>query len=290
MKDYFELPGDGGSDVIGQVTERRERIALNLAPLRRLLAVGSGKGGVGKSTLTMLLALGLQARGLRPAILDADFNGPTQARLGGLEARPPVPGPAGLVVPRSVSGLGLLSFGALFPEPQAVDFPSRASGDSYVWRATREFSILGEILGGADWRPYDTLLLDLPPGSERTLQFAEFLDPRVRFILVTLPSELSRGVVARSVSALSRSRGTVLGYIENMSGYYCPGCRAIRPLFPSSKGEGLPLRRLGSVPFDPELAAACDRGLQHSDLSRLGCGESIGAMCRSLLDLLEAPK
>ena len=137
--------------------------------------------------------------------------------------------------------------GSLIPESEALEFESAAQGESHTWRATREFALLGEILGSFEWGALDLLLFDLPPGAERTVQYADFLGPRTSFLLVTIPSEVSRGVVARSVAALSKGPNRLLGYVENMSGYYCRDCNAIKPLFvsPSSQtlGPGDPLPR-----------------------------------------------
>src|ERR1044072_6166056 len=94
MKTYYDIVGDGGSRVLEQVAEQRARIADGLAGVRHLVAVGSGKGGVGKSTLTLHLAGALRARGLRIAILDADFNGPSQARMAGVQEALFVPPPS----------------------------------------------------------------------------------------------------------------------------------------------------------------------------------------------------
>lgn len=288
MKTYRDLPGDGGSEIVRQVVEQRRKIENRLTPLRHLLAVGSGKGGVGKSTLTLRLALAFAERGLKPAILDADLNGPSQARLAGLSVSPPLPGENGLLVPRTGAGIGVLSFGSLFPEPAPVDFPSVAPSDSFVWRATREFSALGDLLAGTDWGPYDTLLFDLPPGPERTLQLAEFLDARADFILVTLPSDVSRGVVARTISALRRAKRTILGYVENMQGYHCTSCGRVRPLFPSTGSLNLGMECLGSVPFDPKLAAACDQGLTPEIHRALPTTPSIRDMAERIHQILEA--
>ena len=103
------------------------------------------------------------------------------------------------------------------------------------------------------------LMFDLPPGAERTVQYADFLGSRTSFVLVTIPSEVSRGVVARSVAALSKGPNRLLGYVENMSGYYCRDCNAIKPLF-DSRCSAAWHPCLGTVPFDPELARHCDRG------------------------------
>ncbi len=260
MKSYHDIAGDGGSDVIGQVVAKKSRIAESLAQVRRLVAIGSGKGGVGKSTLTMQLAEALRADGRRVAILDADLNGPTQARLGGVRGAPVVPGPTGLVPPRTASGIAVVSMGALVPESEAVEFDSVARGDSYVWRATREFSAFGDLLAGVAWGALDVLLVDLPPGAERTLQYAEYLGAAAAFVLVTIPSDVSRGVVSRAVAAMRKAPNRILGYVENMAGYYCADCDAVRPLFAREARVDLALPRLGSVPFDPALAVACDRG------------------------------
>ncbi|MCZ6650702.1 MAG: P-loop NTPase [Acidobacteria bacterium] len=260
MKSYFDITGDGGSDVLGQVARQRARIKENLAGVHHRVAIASGKGGVGKSTLTMQIALALRAGGSRVTILDADLNGPSQARLGGLSHAPLVPGPDGLSVPASRAGIGILSMGTMIPESKALEFDSVAEGDSHVWRSTREFAALADLLATVAWGNLDFLLIDLPPGAERTFQYAEFFGESTAFVLVTLPSALARGVVSRSVSALRRAPNKILGYIENMSGYLCPGCGQVKPLFPTADGIDLGLTHLGSVPFDPQLAALCDAG------------------------------
>jgi ATP-binding protein involved in chromosome partitioning len=263
MKSYRDIAGDGGSRVAEQVGERAAAIERGLAGVRHVVAVGSGKGGVGKSTVVALLASAWRAEGRRVAILDADINGPSQARLGALGAGALVPDVDGRLEPaRTRAGVHVVSAGALWPESQAVGFdPRAAAGDSHLWRAAREFTFLGELLGTVRWGTIDHLLVDLPPGAERTYQHAEFLGPRASFVVVTIPSELARGVVARSVAALRQAGSRILGYVENMTGYACPGCDELRPLFPIAADPALDLRRLGSLPFVPELAAACDRGL-----------------------------
>ena len=211
MKRYHDIVGDGGSRVLEQVAEQRARITDGLAGVRHLVAVGSGKGGVGKSTLTLHLAGALRARGLRIAILDADFNGPSQARMAGVQEALFVPRRRHRVaLPRTRNGIGVFSMGSMIPESEALEFESAAHGESHTWRATREFALLGEILGSFEWGALDLLMFDLPPGAERTVQYADFLGPRTSFLLVTIPSEVARGVVARSVAALSRDPSTEL--------------------------------------------------------------------------------
>ena len=278
MKSYHDIAGDGGSRILEQVAEQRARIADGLAGVRHLVAVGSGKGGVGKSTLTLQLAEALRARGLRIAILDADLNGPSQARMAGVQGGLFVPGSTKVALPRTASGIGVFSMGTVIPESEALEFESAASGESHTWRATREFALLGEILGAFEWGELDLLLFDLPPGAERTVQDADFL-PRTSFVLVTIPSEVSRGVVARSVAALAKRGTSLLGYIENMSGYYCRDCNSIKPLFPSTRlAGGLAQGRLdessiaclGTVPLIPSWPASAIsvRRFHHGEIRR----------------------
>jgi ATP-binding protein involved in chromosome partitioning len=297
MKRYHDIVGDGGSGVFEQVAERRARIVNGLAGARHLVAIGSGKGGVGKSTLTLLLAAALRERGLRIAILDADFNGPSQARMAGVQRTvfvpPPSPTSFGVAtgsnkvaLPRTADGIGVFSIGSLIPESDALDFESAAQGESHTWRATREFALLGEILASFDWGPLDLLLFDLPPGAERTVQYADFLGAKTSFLLVTIPSLVARGVVARSVAALSKSPNRVLGYVENMSGYYCHDCNAIKPLFGSDDASSLRIPCLGTVPFDPELARHCDLGIPLKGLRETPAGVALEQIAQRLLDSL----
>jgi ATP-binding protein involved in chromosome partitioning len=296
MKGYHDIAGDGGSRILEQVAEQRARIAEGLAGVRHLVAVGSGKGGVGKSTLTLHLAGALRARGLRVAILDADFNGPSQARMAGIQGVPFVPGSHKVALPRTSNGLAVFSMGSVVPESEALQFDSASHGESHTWRATREFALLGEILGAFEWGALDLLMFDLPPGAERTVQHADFLGPRTSFLLVTIPSEVARGVVARSVAALSKGPNRLLGYVENMSGYYCRDCNAIKPLFVSpepfdgaqGRASSLTIPCLGTVPFDPELARHCDRGVPLAELPDTPVGRALEHVAQQLLDTLES--
>jgi ATP-binding protein involved in chromosome partitioning len=306
MKRYHDIAGDGGSRILEQVAEQRTRIADGLSGVRHLVAVGSGKGGVGKSTLTLHLAGALRARGLRIAILDADFNGPSQARMAGVQGAVFVPGSRKVALPRTTNGIAVFSMGSLIPESEALEFESTARGESHTWRATKEFALLGEILGAFEWGALDLLMFDLPPGAERTVQYADFLGPfdgaqgrpRVSFLLVTIPSEVARGVVARSVAALSKGPNRLLGYVENMSGYYCRDCNAIKPLFASPESfdadecgpTGLEIPCLGTVPFDPELAQHCDRGIPFAEPPATPVGRALEHVAQQLLDSLDSSR
>jgi ATP-binding protein involved in chromosome partitioning len=286
VKTYHDIAGDGGSRILEQVAEQRTRIAEGLAGVRHLVAIASGKGGVGKSTLTMQLAGALRARGLRIAILDADFNGPSQARMAGVQQAVFVPGRKKVALPRNAAGIGIFSIGSIIPESQALEFESVADGESQTWRGTREFSMLGEILGAFEWGALDLLLVDLPPGSDRTIQYADFFGARASFVMVTIPSQVARGVVARSVAAMAKRPNRLVGYVENMSGYYCRECNSVKPLFISDDSTlGMPC--LGTVPFDPELARHCDLGMPFTELRETPAGRALQRIAEQLLQELE---
>jgi ATP-binding protein involved in chromosome partitioning len=295
MRTYSQIEGDGGSGVAEQIADLEAAIARRMAGIRHVVAVGSGKGGVGKSTLTRQLGAVLAAEGKRVGILDADMNGPSQAMLNGVRNVPPLPGEEGLLVPISRDGLKVLSVGSLLAEGEALSWPSTSPRHSHVWRATRELAKLAELLAAVHWGPLDILLVDLPPGPERTAQFADFLGPDAAVLLVSIPSALARGVVARSVSALAALPNRLLGHVENMSGYACAGCGTVRPLFPAPvpgdrEAAELALPCLGRVPFDPQLAALSDEGRAITEVAEAGpVAAALAEVARNLIHALEVP-
>jgi Mrp family chromosome partitioning ATPase len=200
-----------------------------------------------------------------------------------------VPGSRKVSLPRTSSGIPVFSMGSLIPESQALEFETTAQGESHTWRATREFALLGEILGSVEWGSLDLLMFDLPPGAERTVQYADFLGPRTSFVLVTIPSEVARGVVARSVAALAKGSNRLIGYVENMSGYYCRDCDAVKPLFASTRSSDLGIPCLGTVPFDPELARHCDLGMPFASLRETPVGVALDQIAQRLFAGLEPP-
>ncbi len=281
MKSYHDIVGDGGSNVVGQVEALHGAIAEALSGVRHRLAVGSGKGGVGKSTVTYSLALALRRQGRSVAILDADFNGPCQAHLAGLGAAPWIPGANGLALPHNTEGIGIASFGSLLPDAKPMEIESVAQGEEQTWRGMREFAMLAQMMSSIDWGTLDMLLFDLPPGAERTRQYAHFFGESTPFVLVTIPSELSHSVVARSISALADYPNPILGVIENMAGYYCADCGEVKPLFSSTIKE-LAVPTLGSIPFDPALAG------RSAESSEDPATLALDAIARRILEDLES--
>ena len=287
MKNYYDIPGDGGSDILQQVADRKSTIEENLRSIRHLVAIGSGKGGVGKSTLSMQLASAWRAQGMSIAVLDADFNAPAQACLGGVSDAALIPTRRGVSIPRTREGIGILSMGTLMPDREPLDLDATAPGDSHIWRATKEFTLLGQLLATVEWGELDVLLVYLPPGSERTIQHADFFGPRMSFVLVTIPTALACGVVARCASGLQNAGARTLGYVENMRGYYCAECQTIRPLFSSKDAVPFDLPYLGGIPFDPKLAELSDSGESLTNYPDLPCSKAVGEIADRIYQKLE---
>jgi ATP-binding protein involved in chromosome partitioning len=288
VKGYRDIRGDGGSNIVGQVALQQARMAARMAPIRATVAVVSGKGGVGKSSVTANLAAALAAQGRAVGVLDADLNGPSMGKMLGVRDQTLRVEPDGVRPAVSVDGIRVLSMDLLLPgddAPVVWDAPTQT--DAHTWRGTMEGTALREFLMDTAWGALDVLLLDLPPGADRLPMLLDLLPGLTGAVVVTIPSGVSHLVVRRAMT-LARERGArLLGLIENMAGYVCPTCGALGPLFDGPGGEttaaqhGLPF--LGQVPFDPRLAAAADRGrpfvLEHGDSPT---GRALGEIARVL--------
>ena len=253
-KRYKDIAGDGGSNIAGQVTEQHARMRARLAEVRAVVAVVSGKGGVGKSSLTANLAACWALEGRRVGVLDADLNGPTMATMLGVRGRRLVLGAEGVAPPEGALGVRVMSMDLLLPAddaPLVWEAPTQA--ESHTWRGAMEANALREFLTDTAWGALDVLLLDLPPGTDRLITVASLLPVLSGTIVVTIPSDVARLVVRKSITVAAQANAPVLGLVENMTG-----------LFPGPSGAdlareaGIPF--LGSVPFDPALAASADRG------------------------------
>jgi ATP-binding protein involved in chromosome partitioning len=271
---YGDIAGDGGSNVAGQVAAQQARLRARLRPVRATVAVVSGKGGVGKSSLTANLAAALAVQGRQVGVLDADLNGPSMAKMLGVRGQSLRITDDGVLPALSGQGIRVVSMDLLLPaDDSPVVWMASTQTDAHTWRGSMEGTALREFLADSAWGALDVLLLDLPPGADRLTTVADLIPALGGAVVVTIPSEVSHLVVRRSLT-LARERGVrLLGLVENMAGYVCPGCGTVGPLFEGPGGEataaqhGIPF--LGRVPFDPRLAAAADRGrpfvLDHGD-------------------------
>jgi ATP-binding protein involved in chromosome partitioning len=274
VKKYRDIAGDGGSDIAGQVALQQARLAARLAEVRRVVAVLSGKGGVGKSSLTANVAAAFARRGLRVGVLDADLNGPSIARMLGVRGRRLQVTAAGVEPPRGPEGIRVMSMDLLLPSDEApLTWEATTQAEAHVWRGNMEANALREFLADTAWGALDALLVDLPPGTERLSMLAGLLPGLAGTVLVTIPSEVSHLVVRKSITVARGTGAPILGLVENMAGYVCARCGAVGELYRGPGGDrlaaeaGIPF--LGGVPFDPRLAAAADEGapfvLAHGD-------------------------
>lgn len=220
----------------------------------KVIAVMSGKGGVGKSTVTALLAVALRRAGKRVGVLDADITGPSIPRLFGLHDRPGM-GPDGLIVPVATeSGIHVISINLLL---QDEDQP-------VIWRGPLIASAIKQFFNEVAWGQLDYLLVDLPPGTgDAPLTVLQSL-PLDGIVLVTSPQLLAQMIVRKAQHMAESLNVPILGLVENFGTYTCPHCGQESSPFGDGKAEqmaaaaGVPL--LGKLPIDPAVAQAGDDG------------------------------
>jgi ATP-binding protein involved in chromosome partitioning len=253
FRTWREVTGGDRSGLLEQVTAQRERIARRLRDVGRVVAVMSGKGGVGKTWVTASLAAGLAERGSRVGVLDADLKSPTAARLLGA-AGPVAVRETGVEPATGRHGIRVFSMDLLLEEGKPLAW-NEPAGERYLWRGALETGALREFLSDVAWGTLDVLLVDLPPGGDRLGDLAELVPGLAGAIAVSIPSEESRRSVERSMRGAADAGIRLLGVVENMSGYGCPHCNRQGPLFPGSAGAdlagqfGVPL--LATIPFLP---------------------------------------
>jgi ATP-binding protein involved in chromosome partitioning len=263
FRTYHEVTGRDASDLGGQVARQRARVRERLADVGAVIAVMSGKGGVGKSHVTAGLASALAVEGRAVGVLDADLAGPTTARMLGA-AGPVVVDATGAHPAVGRSGIRVFSTDLLLDEGAPLRWREPGS-ERFVWRGTLEAGALREFLADVAWGKLDLLLVDLPPGTDRLDDLAELVPDLAGLVAVTVPSEESRRAVARSLRTGMEAGLVLLGVVENMSGYACPGCGTTHPLFTGQAGEalarefGVPL--LARLPFSPGGAPDSDPAL-----------------------------
>jgi ATP-binding protein involved in chromosome partitioning len=219
--------------------------------LGRIIAISSGKGGVGKSTVSANLAVALAAGGRRVGLMDADVYGPNIPRMFGISERPPVLG--GKIQPLEAYGVRLMSLGFL------VDRDAPA-----IWRGPIIMKIVQQFLRDVDWGPLEYFLVDLPPGTgdaQLSLVQATHVSGA---LIVTTPQEMAVGDALRGARMFERVGVPVIGIVENMSGFVDPESGRRFELFSSGGGrrlaEELGVDFLGSVPLQPRLAELADDG------------------------------
>ncbi|MCK9239158.1 Mrp/NBP35 family ATP-binding protein [Desulfocurvus sp.] len=230
-------------------------ISSTLSRIRYKLFIMSGKGGVGKSSITVNTAAALARLGYKVGIMDVDIHGPSVPRLLGLTGGGLETGRGNLLVPRRYDdNLAAVSMDSLLKDPdQAV-----------LWRGPMKTSAIRQFVSDVDWGELDFLVIDSPPGTGDEHMTVLKTIPDALCVVITTPQELSLADVRKAINFLQYAKANILGVVENMSGLVCPHCAQEIALFKKGGGRelaekyGLPL--LGEIPLDPATVVASDLG------------------------------
>jgi ATP-binding protein involved in chromosome partitioning len=297
MKTYADIVGDGGSNILAQVQQQAARLQARLRSVRHIVAVVSGKGGVGKSAVTVNLASACAARGLRVGVLDADINGPSVAKMLGVRDYTPAITPQGVLPALGPLQMRVMSMDLFLPDDATpVTWAAPTQQEAYVWRGSMEMTTLREMLTDTVWGELDCLFLDLPPGPDRLPNVAGLLPFMAGALMVTIPSQVSQRIVAKSLTlAQAVLPGRLVGLVDNMQGYACPHCHTLGELFPEANSAAaaadFKVPYLGGIPFDPQLALALDQGrpfvLDHPETL---AARAFGTLADTLRQFLAAPR
>ena len=238
-----------------RMREQQELLKYRMKQVKHTVAVISGKGGVGKSTVTVNLAATFALQGKHVGILDADIHGPSVPRLLGLTGQQVKVGPPGAFPVIGPLGMKVVTIDSFLPEEKTPT----------IWRGPLKMTAIRQFLSDVVWGELDVLLIDLPPGTgDEPLSIAQLLPNIDGVIIVTMPSELSRAVVKKAITFSRRVGLPIIGIVENMSGYVCPTCGDKIDIFQSGGGKkmaeetGVPF--LGSIPIDPTVGMDSDKG------------------------------
>lgn len=226
--------------------------AAGIPGVRHIVAVASGKGGVGKSTTSCNLALGFAALGLKVGILDADIYGPSQQKLFGLRGKPRLLGPR-MLEPLERFGVKVMSIGFLVEEDNAM-----------VWRGPMVISAITQMLREVAWNDLDILVVDLPPGTgDAQLTMAQ-QTPLAGAVIVSTPQDIALIDARRGIEMFKKVNVPILGLIENMASFCCPTCNHVTPIFGhggarlDAERRGIPF--LGEIPLDMTIRQTSDDG------------------------------
>ena len=236
--------------------KREEIIKKVMKKIKYKIGVISGKGGVGKSTVTANLAVALAIKGYKVGIIDSDFHGPSIPKMLGLETARVLATPEKKLIPvEGPLGIKVMSIFFFLPEPTTA----------VIWRGPIKKHFLDEILSSTLFEELDFLLVDLPPGTgDEALNLVQSVPGLTGLIAVTQPTEVSALAVAKAIDFAMKTNVKIFGVIENMSGFLCPGEKKIYKVFPGEGGKMLAekysLALLGKIPIETRIAESGDSG------------------------------
>ena len=233
----------------------QEQIRKRLKQIKHKVLVLSGKGGVGKSTVAANLAMSLALAGKNVGLLDIDIHGPSIPKILGLEKEIVQTTGSTILPVEMIGNLKVMSIG----------FMLRQSDDAVIWRGPMKYQMIKQFLKDVQWGILDFLIVDSPPGTgDEPLSIVQLLEDADGAVVVTTPQEVALADVRKCISFCSVLNLSVLGVLENMSGFICPKCGEKTDVFKSGGGEimarkmGVPF--LGRIPIDPQIVQSCDSG------------------------------
>jgi len=238
-----------------QQFEERRRLTSRLCRIKHKIVVLSGKGGVGKSTVAVNLAMALHLAGKKVGLLDVDIHGPSIPTMLGLEGRQ-IMEADGELQPVDLDGMKVISLG----------FFLKDQDEAVIWRGPMKTGVITQFIRDVAWGDLDYLIVDSPPGTgDEPLSVCQTIEDADGAVIVTTPQKVAAVDVRKSISFCRQLNLPVLGVIENMNGFVCPKCGELTAVFQSGGGRlmaddmGVPF--LGSVPIDPLIAEAGDSGV-----------------------------
>jgi Mrp family chromosome partitioning ATPase len=243
-----------------KANQEQQDINERMGRVKHKLLVFSGKGGVGKSTVSANLALSLAAQGYKVGLLDVDVHGPSIPQLLGVSAVP-----QDLAHPEG-DGTQLLPVAAGENlRVMSVGFLLESRDTAVIWRGPMKYKVIKQFLKDVDWGDLDYLVVDSPPGTgDEPLSVAQLLEGSKGAVIVTTPQDLAISDVRKCVTFCNQLGLPVAGVIENMSGFVCPSCGERVEIFKSGGGEAMAqdmgIKFLGRIPLDPRLVEAGDSG------------------------------
>lgn len=236
--------------------ERQAKVNKAMTRIAHKMAVMSGKGGVGKSTVAANLSLSLTEKGFQVGLLDADMHGPTIPKLLGIEDEKLGADEAGILPAIVPPGLKVVSMGLLLSDR---DTP-------VIWRGPMKMGAISQFLGEVFWGDLDYLIVDLPPGTgDEPLSIAQLIPKMDGSVVVTTPQEVALTSVRKCINFSKNLNIPVIGIVENMSGFVCPHCGHKVNIFKTGGGEsaakefGIPF--LGRIPLEPEIVESGENGV-----------------------------